>query len=193
MHFIALHTHGSSNPLGITANIDRIPMHPYFIFKDLITVFVFLLVYSVLVFYFPNMLGDVENYIEGNPLVTPSAIVPEFYLLPFYAILRSIPSKLLGVITMLAAILILLLLPTLDRSIVRGNSFRVISKLFYGFFICNFILLGALGAQHIEIPYIFLGQVATCLYFAHFLIFIPVISILENTLFYISSTNNMNK
>lgn len=97
MHIMAKELHGSNNPLGITSNIDAIPMHPYFIFKDLITIFVFLLVYSTMVFYFPNALGDVENYIEGNPLVTPAAIVPEFYLLPFYAILRSIPSKLLGV------------------------------------------------------------------------------------------------
>jgi ubiquinol-cytochrome c reductase cytochrome b subunit len=187
MHLIAKDTHGSSNPLGITGNIDRIPMHPYFIFKDLITVFVFLLIYSVMVFYYPNLLGDVENYIAANPLVTPTAIVPEFYLLPFYAILRSIPNKLLGVIFMLAAILILLFLPALDKSIVRGNTFRVLSKLFYSFFICNFILLGSLGAQHIETPYILLGQIATVLYFAHFLIFIPLISILENTLFYINS------
>lgn len=97
MHIMAKELHGSNNPLGITSNIDAIPMHPYFIFKDLITIFVFLLVYSTMVFYFPNALGDVENYIEGNPLVTPAAIVPEFYLLPFYAILRSIPSKLLEV------------------------------------------------------------------------------------------------
>ena len=113
--------------------------------------------------------------------------MPEFYLLPFYAILRSIPNKLLGVIFMLAAILILLFLPALDKSIVRGNTFRVLSKLFYSFFICNFILLGSLGAQHIEPPYILLGPIATVLYFAHFLIFIPLISILENTLFYINS------
>lgn len=190
MHLLALHTNGSSNPLGITGNMDRIPFHPYFVFKDLITVFVFLLVYSIMVFYYPNMLGDVENYIAANPLVTPTAIVPEFYLLPFYAILRSIPNKLLGVVFMLAAILILLLLPTLDKSIIRGNTFRILSKLFYGFFICNFLLLGVLGAQHIEAPYILLGQISTMLYFAHFLIFIPLISILENTLFYINSINS---
>lgn len=192
MHIIAKDTHGSSNPLGITCTIDCLPMHPYFIFKDLITIFVFLLIYSIIVFYYPNSLGDVENYIEGNPLVTPSAIVPEFYLLPFYAILRSIPSKLLGVLTMILAILILLVLPILDRSIVRGNTFRVISKIFYFFFLCNFILLGLLGAVHIEVPFIFMGQIATVLYFAHFLVFIPIISMLENILFYISSNNQSN-
>jgi ubiquinol-cytochrome c reductase cytochrome b subunit len=186
LHLLALHVHGSSNPLGITGNIDRIPMAPYFLFKDLITIFVFLLVYSILVFYFPNALGDTDNYIEGNPLVTPAAIVPEFYLLPFYAILRSIPSKLGGVITMLAAILILFTLPFVDFSIIRGNAFKSISKLLYGIFVCNFILLGLLGAQHIEVPFILLGQIATIIYFAYFLILLPLVSLLENILFYLA-------
>jgi len=186
LHLLAIHQHGSSNPLGITGNIDRIPMAPYFLFKDLITIFVFLLVYSILVFYFPNALGDTENYIEGNPLVTPAAIVPEFYLLPFYAILRSIPDKLGGVIAMLAAILILLTLPFVDFSIIRGNAFKTISKLLYGIFVCNFILLGCLGAQHIEVPFILLGQISTIIYFAYFLILLPGVSLLENILFYLS-------
>lgn len=186
LHLLALHEHGSSNPLGITGNIDRIPMAPYFLFKDLITIFVFLLVYCTLVFYFPNALGDSENNIEGNPLVTPAAIVPEFYLLPFYAILRSIPSKLGGVITMLAAILILLALPFVDFSIIRGNAFKAISKLLYGLFICNFILLGCLGAQHIEVPFILLSQIATVFYFAYFIVLLPMVSLLENILFYLA-------
>jgi len=186
LHLLAIHQHGSSNPLGITGNIDRIPMAPYFLFKDLITIFVFLLVYSILVFYFPNALGDTENYIEGNPLVTPAAIVPEFYLLPFYAILRSIPDKLGGVIAMLAAILILLTLPFVDFSIIRGNAFKTISKLLYGIFVCNFILLGCLGAQHIEVPFILLGQISTIIYFAYFLILLPGVSLLENILFYLA-------
>lgn len=129
MHLMALHVHGSSNPVGITGNIDRLPMHPYFIFKDLITVFVFLLIFSLFVFYSPNTLGHPDNYIPGNPMVTPPSIVPEWYLLPFYAILRSIPDKLGGVIAMFGAILILLSLPYTDRSIIRGNSFKVLSKL----------------------------------------------------------------
>nr|YP_008474897.1 apocytochrome b [Diddensiella santjacobensis]AGS44126.1 apocytochrome b [Diddensiella santjacobensis] len=184
IHLLALHTNGSGNPLGITSNIDRIPMHPYYIFKDLITIVVFLLVYSTIVFYYPNIMGDAENYIEGNPLVTPSAIVPEFYLLPFYAILRSIPSKLLGVLAMVAAILILLILPIVDVSIIRGNAFKILSKFIYYIFICNFLLLGVLGAQHIEIPYIFLGQICTIVYFSYFIVLLPGISILENILYY---------
>jgi ubiquinol-cytochrome c reductase cytochrome b subunit len=112
--------------------------------------------------------------------------VPEFYLLPFYAILRSIPDKLGGVIAMLAAILILLTLPFVDFSIIRGNAFKTISKLLYGIFVCNFILLGCLGAQHIEVPFILLGQISTIIYFAYFLILLPGVSLLENILFYLA-------
>lgn len=190
LHVIALHTYGSNNPLGISAKADRIPMHPFFLFKDTVTIFAFLFAYLFLISYAPEFLGDPENNIPGNPLVTPQAIVPEFYLLPFYAILRSISSKILGVIAMLAAILILLALPYVDFSIIRGNAFKTISKVFYGFFVVNFILLGALGAVHIEVPFILLGQISTFIYFAYFIIFIPVISLLENTLFYLGMENN---
>lgn len=189
MHFMALHTHGSSNPLGVTGNLDRLPMHGYFIFKDLITVFVFLTVYSSFVFFSPNSLGHPDNYIPANPMVTPASIVPEFYLLPFYAILRAIPSKLGGVVAMVAAILILMILPISDRSIVRGNAFKVLSKILYGLFICNFLLLGLLGSQHIEVPYVALGQFATVFYFSYFIILLPCITMLENILFYISQQN----
>lgn len=186
LHLLALHTHGSSNPLGITANIDRIPMHPYYLFKDLITIFAFLFVYFYLISYYPEYLGDPENNIPGNPLVTPPAIVPEFYLLPFYAILRSISSKIVGVIAMLLAILILLVLPFVDFSIVRGNAFKLLSKLLFGFFAVNFILLGAIGSMHIEVPFILLGQLATIFYFSYFIILLPLVSILENVLFYLA-------
>jgi ubiquinol-cytochrome c reductase cytochrome b subunit len=186
---LALHEHGSSNPLGISGNIDRIPMSPYFLFKDLITIFLFILLYCIMIYFYPNQLGDTENYVPANALVTPTSIVPEFYLLPFYAILRSIPNKLLGVVAMLGAILILLLLPILDKSVIRGNAFKPISKFVYSIFICNFIVLGMLGAQHIEIPYIAIGQFCTVLYFSYFLILVPGISILENILFYIAIKN----
>ena len=189
MHLIALHEHGSSNPLGITGNIDRLPFSPYFVFKDLITVFVFLTVYSSFVFFSPNSLGHPDNYIPANPMVTPASIVPEFYLLPFYAILRAIPSKLGGVVAMVAAILILMILPISDRSIVRGNAFKVLSKILYGLFICIFLLLGLLGSQHIEVPYVALGQFATVFYFSYFIILLPCITMLENILFYISQQN----
>nr|YP_002122390.1 apocytochrome b [Candida neerlandica]ABX89451.1 apocytochrome b [Candida neerlandica] len=192
MHLMALHVNGSSNPLGITGNIDRLPMHPYFIFKDLVTVFVFILIFSLFVFYSPNSLGHSDNYIPGNPMVTPPSIVPEWYLLPFYAILRSIPDKLGGVLAMFGAILILLTLPFTDRSIIRGNSFKILSKLAFYLFVFNFLLLGNLGQLHVEIPYIALGQFATIYYFAHYIIIVPLISTLENILFYIGTANNNN-
>lgn len=128
-----------------------------------------------------------DNYIPGNPMVTPASIVPEWYLLPFYAILRSIPDKLGGVIAMFSALLILLILPITDRSIIRGNSFKVISKFFFFLFVFNFLLLGNLGQIHVEVPFIVLGQYATAFYFIYFLIIVPVISTLENILFYIGN------
>nr|YP_003434268.1 apocytochrome b [Candida sojae]YP_003434273.1 apocytochrome b [Candida sojae]ABO27134.1 apocytochrome b [Candida sojae]ABO27139.1 apocytochrome b [Candida sojae] len=192
MHLMALHVNGSSNPVGITGNIDRLPMHPYFVFKDLVTVFLFILIFSLFVFYSPNTLGHPDNYIPGNPMVTPPSIVPEWYLLPFYAILRSIPDKLGGVIAMFGAILILLTLPYTDRSIIRGNSFKVLSKLAFYLFVFNFLLLGNLGQLHVEVPYIALGQFATLYYFSHYIIIVPLISTLENILYYIGTLNREN-
>ena len=183
MHLIVLHERaGSGNPLGVTGNSDRLPFAPYFIFKDLITIFVFILVLSVLVFYMPNVLGDSENYVMANPMQTPPAIVPEWYLLPFYAILRSIPNKLLGVIAMFSAILILLVMPFSDLSRSRGIQFRPISKIVFFIFIANFLILLQLGSEHVESPFIEFGQISTVLYFAHFLVIIPIASIFENSL-----------
>jgi len=183
MHLIALHdSSGSSNPLGVSGNYDRLPMHPYFIFKDLITIFLFILVLSIFVFFMPNVLGDSENYVMANPMQTPPAIVPEWYLLPFYAILRSIPNKLLGVIAMFAAILALLILPFTDLSKLRGNQFRPLSKIAFFIFVANFLILMQLGAKHVESPFIEFGQISTVLYFAHFLIIVPFITLLENSL-----------
>ena len=187
MHFMALHVHGSSNPIGISGNMDRLPMHGYFVFKDLITVFVFILMFSLFVFYSPNTLGHSDNYIPANPMVTPPSIVPEWYLLPFYAILRSIPDKLGGVIAMFAALLILLILPITDRSVIRGNTFKILSKLSFYLFLFNFFLLINIGQLHVEVPFIELGQFATAYYFSYFLILVPVISSIENILFYIGN------
>ena len=134
-HLMAVHEHGSNNPNGISSNGDRIPFHPYFIFKDLVTILAFLLVLSIMVFYYPNVLGHSDNYIPANPMSTPSSIVPEWYLLPFYAILRSIPNKLLGVLAMFGSLLILLVLPITDLSRIRGSQFRPLMKLAHWFFI----------------------------------------------------------
>lgn len=189
LHFLALHTHGSSNPLGITGNIDRIAFHPYFSFKDLITVFFLVLIICLFVFFSPNTLGHPDNYIPGNPMVTPASIVPEWYFLPFYAILRSIPNKLGGVVGMFSALLILLFLPLLDRSLYRGLAFKPLSKFFFWLFVFNFILLGNIGHLHVEVPFINLGIYCTIAYFSYFLIIVPTISTLENILFYLGRSN----
>jgi ubiquinol-cytochrome c reductase cytochrome b subunit len=183
MHLIALHdTAGSSNPLGVSGNYDRLTFAPYYLFKDLITIFIFFFGLSLFVFFMPNVLGDSENYIMANPMQTPAAIVPEWYLLPFYAILRSIPNKLLGVIAMFSAILIILVLPITDLGRSKGFQFRPLSKIGFWAFVVNFLILMQLGAKHVESPFIELGQVSTVLYFGYFIISIPVISIIENTL-----------
>ena len=183
MHLIVLHdTAGSGNPLGVSGSYERISFAPYFIFKDLITIFIFIFVLSLFVFFMPNVLGDSENYVMANPMQTPAAIVPEWYLLPFYAILRSIPNKLLGVIAMFAAILILLLLPITDVSRSRGMQFRPLSKFAFFAFVANFLILMQIGAKHVESPFIEFGQISTVLYFSHFLIIVPLVSLLENSL-----------
>ena len=193
MHLIALHdSAGSGNPLGVSGNYDRLPFAPYFIFKDLITIFIFILVLSMFVFFMPNLLGDSENYVMANPMQTPPAIVPEWYLLPFYAILRSIPNKLLGVIAMFSAILILLVMPFTDLSRSRGIQFKPLSKAAFFIFVGNFLILMELGAKHVESPFIEFGQICTVLYFAHFLIIVPLISLLENSLIELASKENEN-
>jgi len=183
MHLIAYHdVVGSGNPLGISANYDRLPFAPYFLFKDLVTIFLFFIVLSIFVFFMPNALGDSENYVVANPMQTPPAIVPEWYLLPFYAILRSIPNKLLGVIAMFAAILALMAMPLTDLSKLRGVQFRPLSKIAFFIFVANLLVLMQIGAKHVETPFIEVGQISTILYFAHFFIIVPVVSIIENSL-----------
>jgi ubiquinol-cytochrome c reductase cytochrome b subunit len=183
MHLIVLHdTVGSGNPLGVSGNYDRIPFSPYYIFKDLITIFLFIIILSVFVFFMPNVLGDSENYVMANPMQTPPAIVPEWYLLPFYAILRSIPNKLLGVIAMFSAIFILLTMPFSDLSRSRGIQFKPLSKIVFYIFVANFLVLMQLGAKHVESPFIEFGQISTILYFSYFLIVVPLITYIENTL-----------
>jgi ubiquinol-cytochrome c reductase cytochrome b subunit len=182
LHLLALHQHGSSNPAGVTGNIDRLPMHPYFIFKDLVTIFLFFLVLAIIIFYYPNLMGHSDNYIPANPMSTPASIVPEWYLLPYYAILRSIPNKLLGVIAMFASLLILLVMPLVDTSRIRGNQFRPIMKFFFWIFVANFFILMWIGSQHPTAPFVAIGQVATTLYFSWFLLIVPMTGIIEITL-----------
>ncbi|KAK4046614.1 hypothetical protein OIO90_006511 [Microbotryomycetes sp. JL221] len=189
MHLLALHEHGSSNPLGVSGNTDRLPFHPYFTFKDLVTFFLFFLVLGVMVFYAPNYLGHSDNYIPANPMQTPPSIVPEWYLLPYYAILRSIPNKLLGVIAMFSSLLILLAMPIVDTSRVRGSQFRPLMRWAFWLFAVNFFILMYVGSQHVEEPFITVGALSTGFYFAWFLVIVPVIGIIENTLLDIATEN----
>lgn len=177
IHVWALHVHGSGNPTGLDVKTkkDTIPFHPYYTVKDFFGIGVFLLVYCGFVFFAPNVLGHPDNYIPANPLVTPAHIVPEWYFLPFYAILRSVPDKLGGVIAMFGAIVILFALPWLDKSPVRSGHYRPLFKWFTAFLIVNFMVLGYIGGQVAEEPYITIGQVSTILYFLHFLVFLPLI------------------
>ncbi len=181
VHLWALHRFGSNNPLGIEANgqQDKIPFHPYYTVKDAFGVGVFLLAFSGFLFFAPNFLGHPDNYIPANPLVTPAHIVPEWYFLPFYAILRSIPDKLLGVVAMFASIGILFILPWLDRSPVRSAKFRPVYKWFFWLFFANCILLGWVGQEAAEGLPLILGRLATAWYFIHFLVVLPLLGVME--------------
>jgi quinol-cytochrome oxidoreductase complex cytochrome b subunit len=190
LHLIALHQHGSNNPLGIDRKgpQDSIPFHPYYTIKDTFGLGVFLIIFAIFVFYMPNLLGDPQNYIEANPLQTPPEIVPEWYFLPFYAILRStpdilfIPAKLAGVIAMFGSIFILFFLPWLDTSRVRSARFRPIYKWVFWLIVIDAFVLGYCGAHRPEGFYVVLGRIAEVYYFVHFLILMPVIGKLERPL-----------
>ncbi len=197
LHVVALHTHGSNNPVGIDTkgDDDQIPFHPYYTVKDLFGLGVFFVVFFWFVFYAPNYLGHPDNYVPADPLQTPPHIVPEWYFLPFYAILRSITfdiwfleAKLLGVIAMFASIAVLFILPWLDRSPVRSARYRPLYRQFFWILIIDCIILGIVGANSPDDPvfsgaawfqYIHLGIISTAYYFFHFLILLPLLSIFE--------------
>ena len=180
-HLGLLHQDGSNNPTGITSEeIEKIIFYPYFYVKDLFAFLCFLFVFSIVVFFFPNVLGHADNYIPANPLVTPPHIVPEWYFLPFYAILRSIPDKLGGVIAMVSAILVLALLPIINTSTIRNNKFRPMFVFVFWVLFFDFILLGWIGQKPVEAPYIEIGMIATMIYFLILTILIPLIGIIEN-------------
>jgi ubiquinol-cytochrome c reductase cytochrome b subunit len=183
LHLVALHKHGSNNPLGIPHKgpQDSIPFHPYYTVKDLFGLGVFFIVYAALVFFSPNMLVEPINYVPADPLVTPPHIVPEWYFLPFYAILRSIPDKLAGVIAMFGALLILFVLPWLDTSKVRSARFRPIYKKLFWVFLADCIILGWVGANPPEGHFILIGQLATIYYFLHLLVIVPIVGKIEKT------------
>ena len=181
LHIWALHVVGNNNPTGISVKTDKdtVPFHPYYTIKDAFAIVAFLVVYALFVFYGPNYLGDAVNYVPANPLATPAHIKPEWYYLPFYAILRSISNKLLGVIAMFSSILILLALPWLDTSRVRSGKYRPIFKLEFWVFAVVCVALGFIGSKPPEGSYVFWGQVLTIYYFAHFIIILPLLGLLE--------------
>jgi len=179
LHLTLLHQEGSNNPLGLNTNIDSLPFYPYFYVKDLYAFLILLASFIFLIFFFPNALGHSDNYIPANPLVTPPHIVPEWYFLPFYAILRSIPDKLGGVVAMISAILVLLSLP-LNISFVRSSLFRPLYSILYWFLVSDFLLLGWIGQNPVENPFIFIGMIATFFYFFIFLVLFPCIGFIEN-------------
>jgi len=184
LHIWALHVPGNNNPVGIDVkkpSKDTVPFHPYIVIKDGFALLMFIIVFASFVFYSPNILGHADNYIEANPMVTPAHIVPEWYLLPFYAILRSIPDKLMGVIAMLSAILILAALPWLDTSKIRSAVFRPLYKQFYWILLADVLILGYVGAMPAEGLYLLIARVATAYYFIHFLIILPVLGFKEKT------------
>jgi quinol-cytochrome oxidoreductase complex cytochrome b subunit len=189
LHIWAFHTSGNNNPSGVEVKDvkkDTIPFHPYYTVKDGFAIVVFFILFAAFVFFNPNGLGHPDNYIEANPLSTPASIVPEWYFLPFYAILRAITfdigpisSKLGGVIAMFSSILVLFILPWLDTSKVRSMRYRPVARMWFFLFVIACVLLGYLGGKHPEGVYVMLAQIATAYYFAFFLIILPLLGIME--------------
>ncbi len=187
LHIWALHIPGSSNPTGVEVKDeqDTVPFHPYYTAKDGLGLVVFLIVFALLVFFAPDMLGHPDNYIPANPLSTPAHIVPEWYFLPFYAILKSftfdliLPAKLWGVLAMFGSILLMFFLPWLDKSPVRSGSYRPLYRIFFWIMIVDVFVLGYVGGAEPIARNVIIGQIASMYYFAHFLIIVPIVSRLE--------------
>ncbi len=195
LHIWALHVPGNNNPSGIEpqSKKDTLPFHPYYTVKDGFAIIVFLILFAAFLFFMPNALGHADNYIPANPLVTPAHIVPEWYFLPFYAMLRAITfdigipfteivlieAKLGGVIAMLSSILILFVLPWLDSSKVKSMRYRPVARLWVFLFFLDVLFLGWLGAMPAEQPYVALSQIGTAYYFAYFLVILPILSVTE--------------
>jgi ubiquinol-cytochrome c reductase cytochrome b/c1 subunit len=181
LHLWALHVPGNNNPVGVEVKTgqDTIPFHPYYTVKDGFAAMLFLMLFAAFVFFAPTYMGHAINFEPANPLVTPAHIVPEWYFLPYYAILRSVPDKLLGVVLMFGSILVLLALPWLDTSQVKSATFRPIYKQFFWVFVFVTIVLGVVGANPAEGNWLIIGRIATAYYFLHFLVILPLIGLFE--------------
>ena len=181
LHIWSLHVPGNNNPTGVSVQgkQDTVAFHPYYTVKDFFAYVVFLLLFCYFIFYNPNALGHPDNYIEADPMLTPAHIVPEWYLLPFYAILRAVPDKLFGVLLMFGSIVVLFFLPWLDTMKVRSARYRPFYKMFFFIFVLDCLLLGYLGAQVPEGIYLLLSRVSTFYYFAFFVLIMPALSRLE--------------
>jgi len=179
IHLTLLHKNGSNNPVGSDANVDNISFYPYFFAKDLFAFFVFLFIFAIFVLTFPNTLNHPDNYIQADPMETPAHVVPEWYFLPFYAILRSIPHKAGGIIAMGGSIFVLFLIPFTNSSRIRNTSYRPIFKICYWILVFCWAILMWIGQCPVEDLFAYVGQVATLYYYTFFIICIPMVGKLE--------------
>jgi ubiquinol-cytochrome c reductase cytochrome b subunit len=182
VHIAALHQYGSNNPLGTKNLADKISFFPYLYIKDLVGWIIFAIVFSIFIFWFPNVLNHSDNYIGANPVSTPAHIVPEWYFLATYAILRSIPNKLGGVLAIGGVFACLFALPFINTSSIRSSSFRPIHRFFFWLLVIDCLILGWIGQMPVEYPYVLVGQIASVYFFFHFLICVPVVGKLETFL-----------
>ena len=182
VHIVALHKYGSNNQLGCSATVDKIPFYPYLLLKDLVGWVVFAIFFSGFIYFAPNALGHPDNYIPANPMSTPAHIVPEWYFLPVYAILRSIPNKLGGVLAIGLVFVSLLVLPFIHTSPIRSSSFRPLHRKLFWLLVADCLLLGWIGCQPVEDPYVLIGQIASVYFFIYFLICMPLLGKLEHYL-----------
>lgn len=182
IHLALLHKVGSNSPIGSDTGVDNIPFYPYYVSKDIFAFTVYLLIFGIFVFYFPNVLNHPDNYIPADPLHTPAHVVPEWYFLPYYAILRSIPHKAGGIVAMLGSLLVLFLIPFINTSDVRNTTYRPLFKICFWIFIADFAVLMWVGQKPVKDVFILTGQIATIYYFAFFLVLIPIIGTIESKL-----------